>query len=58
MSRSERKKKKKLCRHPKTKPYGTTGTIPYCRPHDQCMVYDVSKGAERARAKKEVKEEE
>lgn len=47
----------KKCRHPKSKPYGTKGTNPYCDPHDQCQVYTVSKKAERSKAKKEISKE-
>jgi len=43
------------CRKPKHMPYGTTGTNPFCHPHDSCMTYDVSKRAERRKAKEAIK---
>jgi hypothetical protein len=46
---------KKLCRHPKSRPYGTKGTENYCRPHDQCMVYDVNNKVARRKAKEQIK---
>jgi hypothetical protein len=46
-----------FCRQPKHKPYGTKGTDPYCRPHDMCMVYSVSKKSIRFKAKQEIKKE-
>ena len=49
--------KGKYCRHPKSKPYGTKGTEPYCLPHDQCRVYAVSKKSVRSKAKREIKKE-
>ncbi len=52
-----RKRKGRLCRHPKRKPYGTTGTDPYCRPHDICSPYVVSKKAIRFRARMEIRGE-
>jgi hypothetical protein len=47
----------KTCKNQKRKPYGTKGTDPYCRPHDQCMVYVASKKSERAKARKKIREE-
>lgn len=44
----------KYCRHPKRKPYGTTGTDPYCIPHDSCRTYTVKSRAVRQRAKREI----
>lgn len=46
----------KNCRHPKSKPYGTTGTSPYCIPHDSCRTYAVIKKSARQKSKREIEE--
>lgn len=42
--------------HPR-RPYGTTGTNPYCHYCDRDYTYDVSKSSERQRAKKDIKKQ-
>ena len=54
---TKRKHESSCERNPKHKPYGAKGTIPYCNAHDCHMNYDVSKKAERQKAKLEIKKE-
>lgn len=58
MSRSHKSKPKKWeCREPRRRPYGATGTNPYCDPHDSCATYSVDNGAVRQRLKRELHKE-
>ena len=51
-------RKRKTCRHPKSKPYGAKGTEPYCKPHDTCRVYSVNNKVIRQKTKLKIKKED